>query len=235
VARPQIECHGGKGPFPDGNQPGETLMNNHTEDRDDFPEEEGQELEVARQALVQGDYRSALDHLEDYLEDYPLDVEALILAALAAAHLGDIAKAAGLYGLVLRLDPGNGTAHHSFGMLLEEVGRFEEALAHFHRARDLQPDFPEIYIHTGNVLDHLGRTEEALLQYDEALQHLADEGAVYYNRARIFARRGKVRLALRDLRQAAESDSRYLEAARKDASFDAVRNSSSFRRLLAVG
>ncbi|MEZ4600324.1 MAG: tetratricopeptide repeat protein [Syntrophotaleaceae bacterium] len=208
-------------------------MNNHTEDQDDYIEDEGHQLEAGRQAIEQGDYSAALEYLEEYLEEHPLDVETLILAALAAAHLGDSAKAAALYGLVLRLDPGNGTAHHSFGMLLEEVGHFDEALAHFHRARELQPDFPEIYIHTANVLDRLGRTEEALLQYDEALQHLADEGAVYYNRARIFARRGKVRLALRDLRQAAESDRRYLEAARKDASFDAVRNSSSFRRLLA--
>jgi tetratricopeptide (TPR) repeat protein len=208
-------------------------MNSRNDDHDIFFEEGSNSLEEAHQAIETGDYHTALERLEDYLEEHPLDGEALILAALAAAQQGDKAKAAGLYSLVLRLDPRNGTAHHSFGILLEELGRFEEALAHFCQARDLQPDFPEIYIHTGNVLDHLGRTEEALLQYDEALQHLADEGAVYYNRARVFARRGKVRLALRDLRQAAESDSRYLDAARNDASFDAVRNSSSFRRLLA--
>jgi len=171
-------------------------MNSHNDDNDDFPGEEGQELENAHQALELGDYQEALELLEDYLEEHPLDVEAMTLGAMAASHQGDAAKSAALYRLILRLDPENATAHHYFGVLLEGLGRYEEAISHLLRARDLQPDFPEIYLHAGHVLDHLGRAEEALNLYDEALLRLPDEALVYFSRGCVLNRLGRYREAL---------------------------------------
>jgi tetratricopeptide (TPR) repeat protein len=78
----------------------------------------------------------------------------------------------------------------------------------------------------------LERFDEALHCFDAVLPRSENDPSAFYNRACVFARRGQVQLALRALKQAAGVDSSFLDAARSDASFDGVRDSRSFRRLL---
>ncbi len=155
--------------------------------------EEGQAdvLEIAQVALEQERYEIALELAEDYLEEAPLDTDAMNLCAVAAAHLDDSVKAEALYSKALLLDPGNGSVHHNYGVLLERQGRYPEAVSHFRRSLELQPDFPEAYINLGNALDELGKPEEALDLYLEAVRRLPDNADAFYNLGYVLNRLGR--------------------------------------------
>lgn len=161
-----------------------------------FSDDERDLLEMAQLAFQQGDLSHALELGEAWLEDHPLDVNAMHLCALAAAGLGDEPKALALYRKALRLEPGDGPLHHNLGALLERRREYAQALFHLRRALQLQPDFPEIYINLGNVLDALGQGEEALDMYREARRRLPETTDVYFNEGCTLNRLGRYREAL---------------------------------------
>ncbi|MGE4544882.1 MAG: tetratricopeptide repeat protein [Pedobacter sp.] len=166
-------------------------MNDDFDDYPFFSDEERDLLEMAQVAFQQGDLVHALELGEAWLEDHPLDVEAMHLCALAAAGQGDESKAMALYRKALRFEPAHGTLHHNIGALLERRKDYVNALYHLRRALELQPDFPEIYMNLGNVLDALGQSEEALAMYQEALRRLPDTDDVYFNQGCTLNRMGR--------------------------------------------
>ncbi len=166
-------------------------MNDEFDDYPIFSDEERDLLEMAQLAFQQGDLVHALELGEAWLEEHPLDVEAMHLCALAAAGQGDESKAMALYRKALRFEPAHGTLHHNIGALLERRKEYEQALYHLKRALELQPDFPEIYMNLGNVYDALGRSEEALAMYREALRRLPETDDVYFNQGCTLNRLGR--------------------------------------------
>ena len=171
-------------------------MNDEFDDYPFFSDEERDLLEMAQVAFQQGDLVHALELGEAWLEDHPLDVEAMHLCALAAVGQGDESKAMALYRKALRFEPAHGTLHHNIGALLERRKDYVNALYHLRRALELQPDFPEIYLNLGNVLDALGQSEEALVMYQEALRRLPDTDDVYFNRGCTLNRMGRYQESL---------------------------------------
>ncbi|MEQ8961479.1 MAG: tetratricopeptide repeat protein [Coleofasciculus sp. C2-GNP5-27] len=67
------------------------------------------------------------------------------------------------------------------GVTLSELGRYEEALAHYDQAISLQPDFYQAWCNRGGVLNELGRNEEALINLDQAISLLPDSYQVCLN------------------------------------------------------
>jgi tetratricopeptide (TPR) repeat protein len=172
-------------------------MDEEFDDLDDFFEDEDDErLELAQMALDRGENETALDLIEEYLEDHPFDVEALNICAVAATNLEDEIKALGLYQKALRMDPKNGAIHHNYGVLLDRLGRRELAQIHLRKALEYQPDFPEAYVNLGNVLDEMGETAEALAMYDEALKRRPDSADAYFNKGHALNRMGRYAEAL---------------------------------------
>jgi len=60
-------------------------------------------------------------------------------------------------------------AHNDLGALLLQMGRLDEAIAHFRRALEISPNLIEAYNNLGMALMRSGRTEEALAEYNRAL------------------------------------------------------------------
>ncbi|WP_305045720.1 tetratricopeptide repeat protein [Geoalkalibacter sp.] len=173
-------------------------MEEEYDDLDDYfdDEEEDDRLELAQMALDRGESETALDLVEEYLEDHPFDVDALNICAVAATNLEDEIKALALYRKALRLDPKNGAIHHNYGVLLDRLERRAEAQVHLRKALEYQPDFPEAYVNLGNVLDELGETAEALAMYDEALKRRPDSADAYFNKGHALNRLGRYAEAL---------------------------------------
>ena len=174
-----------------------------------FLEEKGsddkiEKLRSAHLALHRGQYRDALELAQEALENHPLDLDSLNLAAVAAFNLNDTAMASALFQKALIFDPDNGGTHHHYGVLLERDGKLEKALDHFLRCTELQPDFPESYIHIGNVLDLLKREKEAVEYYKRALLRLPANPENYFQRGYLFNRLGNYSEALTSFRQALE-------------------------------
>lgn len=172
-------------------------MDEEFDDLDDFfDDEEDERLELAQMALDRGENETALDLIEEYLEDHPFDTEALNICAVAATNLDDELKALALYRKALHMDPKNGAIHHNYGVLLDRLGHREQAQIHLRKALEYQPDFPEAYVNLGNVLDELGETAQALAMYDEALKRRPDSADAYFNKGHALNRLGRYAEAL---------------------------------------
>ena len=67
-----------------------------------------------------------------------------------------------LLQVAMRTDPRAGIVHHELGFLKLVAGRFEEAIADYKRARELDADLPYVEQHLGRALTFAGRWSEAL-------------------------------------------------------------------------
>jgi tetratricopeptide (TPR) repeat protein len=70
----------------------------------------------------------------------------------------------------LELSPNYATAHHWYAILLDRVGRQEEALVRIRRAQELDPLSATINAYVGGMLRKLGRFDEALAQYKKVIE-----------------------------------------------------------------
>jgi TolB-like protein len=83
------------------------------------------------------------------------------------APLERLDEAERLLQAALVSDPLSAIVHDQLGFLKLVAGRNEEALAHFTRARVLDPDLPFLNQHIGRALTFAGRIPEALAFWDE--------------------------------------------------------------------
>ena len=78
--------------------------------------------------------------------------------------------------------PDYAEALYNRGNTLQELKRFEEALASYDRALAVRPDYAEALYNRGNTLKELKRFEEALASYDRALTVRPDYAEALSNR-----------------------------------------------------
>jgi Tfp pilus assembly protein PilF len=89
-------------------------------------------------------------------------------------------------------------AFYNRGLDLQNLGRYEEAIASYDRALELRSDFFAAYLNRANVLQMLKRYDEALTSYDRALE-------LRLNSAAAFSNRGSALQALRRYQEALAS------------------------------
>jgi uncharacterized protein (TIGR02466 family) len=104
---------------------------------------------------------------------------------------GDLLRAEAAYRRAIAIAPMYFDAHFNLGIVLEAMGRPEEARDTYKSALDIQPDFLPAYLNTGNALKSLGKFDEALDYYRWVLEvepdnvdALNNTGAVYYELTR---------------------------------------------------
>jgi tetratricopeptide (TPR) repeat protein len=120
---------------------------------------------------------------QQVLAAQPGHFDSLHLVGVIAMQRGNHARAVLQIDVALERDPDNVPALNNRGNALNELERFDEALASFDRALSLRPDLAETHCNRGNTLNELGRFAEALSSYDQALAHHRDHAAAYGNRA----------------------------------------------------
>jgi TolB-like protein/DNA-binding winged helix-turn-helix (wHTH) protein/Tfp pilus assembly protein PilF len=70
----------------------------------------------------------------------------------------------------LALDPNDVHAHYTYGLLLCQLGRFPEAIAHMESADELDPLAPAIQMNFARILYRARRFDDALRRLDRALE-----------------------------------------------------------------
>jgi protein O-mannosyl-transferase len=93
-------------------------------------------------------------------------------------------------GLLLS-DVGRAAAHNYLGIALSELGRYDDAKAHFAEGTVLRPDDAAAQWHFGNTLAALGRAPEAIAHYREAIELKPESAAAHYNLAKALADLGR--------------------------------------------
>lgn len=111
-------------------------------------------LERGRQAMAQGDYEAAIEHLTALTDHAPDFAEGWNALATAYFQAGDFGPSIADIRRTLALNPKHFGALAGFGIILEELGRDKQALEIYHAALAIHP-------HLQGVLDGIKRLEDA--------------------------------------------------------------------------
>jgi tetratricopeptide (TPR) repeat protein len=88
--------------------------------------------------------------------------------------------------------PHNPRAHTSMGLALAAHERLDEAIAEYHQALDIKPDFFKADVNLGVVLRDEGRLPEAISHLERALKAEPDVAQIHYNLALALVDAGRI-------------------------------------------
>jgi tetratricopeptide (TPR) repeat protein len=108
--------------------------------------------------------------------------EACVLA-LQEQSRGNFQAASDIYDLVLARAPDCAEAHNNRGAVLQQMSRYEEALASYTQAIKLKPGYANAHYNRGSTLKQMKRYEDALASYDQAIALKPDHAEAHNNRA----------------------------------------------------
>jgi tetratricopeptide (TPR) repeat protein len=133
---------------------------------------------------------------------------ALLLALSAAAYrqAGFWQNSERLWSRTLAQAPENYVALSNLALVLQEQGRFDEALELLYRARSVAPDRAEIYCNIGDLLARKGRLEEALPHLREAVAIRPQLAQAQYNLGNVLMKLARLDEALVPLQRAVAED-----------------------------
>ncbi len=124
------------------------------------------------------------------------------LAWVKYRYEGDWFGAETDYNWAIGLNPSYAIAHHWYGALLRDMGRFDEALTELERARDLNPFSLAINTSLGYLYFFARQYDQAIVQCQQALQMDPDFHWAYDVMALSRLQRGEFEEALEDLKRA---------------------------------
>lgn len=104
----------------------------------------------------QGRYSQAESELAGDLRD----LKSMILLARTLANQGKLTDALHWCEKALSIEKLHSGCHYLYASILEEQGRFDEAVMALNKARYLDPDFVLAHFSLGNLMQRLGRPEE---------------------------------------------------------------------------
>jgi len=113
----------------------------------------------------------------------------------------------------LAKNPNCWMAHNNFGLVLDQEGRIDEAIAHYHKAMEIRANGAEFYNNLGNALVHKGQIDEAIAQYQRTVEIDPNYARAYNNLGDVLSqKKGRIDEGILKYQQALEIDPTYVEA-----------------------
>ena len=94
---------------------------------------------------------------------------------------------------------------NNLGAALQERGRLDDAIAHYRRATELEPDYAPAYNNMGTALRAQGLVEQAIASYRHAIDAMVDYPDAHYNLANALMDQQRASDAVQHLRIAARA------------------------------
>jgi len=117
-----------------------------------------------------------------------------------------------LWRTTIARNPGCSMAYNNLGHLLLRRGQADEALVHFQKAIDSDPDNAEAHESLGTVLLKRGRVDEAMSQLQQAVAIQPAHSEPHYNLGNILLQKGRVDEAIAEFEKALDWQPDYLVA-----------------------
>jgi tetratricopeptide (TPR) repeat protein len=95
----------------------------------------------------------------------------------------------GMWNEVAEQRPDNARAHVNIGVLLEQEGKVEEAIAEYRIALAVEPDYSDAHFNLGVALVRLNRVDEAEQAFRDAIRLLPGDAPAHVNLANLLYRR----------------------------------------------
>jgi len=118
----------------------------------------------------------------------------------------------GLNEYLLARAPGSAEVHTNLGVALAERGRAAEAITHFRRAVELDPDHVRAYNNLGCLLAEEGRLAEAQAQFQSAIRLRPGDAEAHFNLGNVLSQQRRFPEAAAEYRRAVESRGHYARA-----------------------
>ncbi|MCE0497749.1 MAG: tetratricopeptide repeat protein, partial [Methylacidiphilales bacterium] len=97
-------------------------------------------------------------------------------------------------------------ANYNLGLILFQKGRGDEAIAHYQKALEINPNYAEAHNNLGNALFQKGQVDEAIGQYQKALEIDSNFSLACNNLGFALAQKGRVDEAIGQYQKALEID-----------------------------
>ncbi|MHC4738665.1 MAG: tetratricopeptide repeat protein [Planctomycetota bacterium] len=101
-----------------------------------------------------------------------------------------------LFEHTLKVTKNNFTMHYNYGYMLSTQGRFADAVMHFDKALQINPQYHDAYNNKGLALLELGEIDKAIECFNEVLKLKPDFHRAHNNLGMAFYRMGKTDLAI---------------------------------------
>lgn len=157
-------------------------------------------------------HAEALARFEQSDRVHPGRSETLIGKALCFQALMQREEAVANYAMALGIDAKNYVARNNMGVVLLDIGRFEEAAAHFRKVTEARPDVVKAFSNLGLALTHLKRFDEALAVFDRAVKLDANFAEAINNRGNALRQLDRAEQALADFDRAIALKPDYADA-----------------------
>jgi predicted O-linked N-acetylglucosamine transferase (SPINDLY family) len=132
--------------------------------------------------------------------------------ALAHHVKGELSKAESLYRSILERNPGHADSMHFLGVIAQQMGRHEIAVALISDSIKLKSSKVEAHFNLGISLFNLGRYEEAIETYTRAIELKGDWPEAYGNLGNAMKAKGRIDEAITSYRRALQLNPRFADA-----------------------
>jgi tetratricopeptide (TPR) repeat protein len=117
-----------------------------------------------------------------------------------------------LWAHTLACTSDNFVGHHGLGQALFEMGREDEAIAHYQQALQINPGYAVAHYNLGIALFRKGKVDEAIAHYQQALQIKPDYAEAHNNLGGVLLQEGDVDEAIAHLQKALQINPNNAEA-----------------------
>lgn len=179
---------------------------------------------TAKEAFIEGDYTTAEPLLQQALLKSNRDPEIYQMLATLAYDRGQFNKAIKTFKKALEVDPGYTDASVGLSIILNDLGRYDEAKSVFNKAQKLLDEskknedpfimgkISEKHLELGDLYFQIDRIEESLEQFFRAKKTISNPSKVILKIADCFVKTNKANRAIQELKEHLRDYPQHIEA-----------------------
>ena len=125
---------------------------------------------------------------------------------------GKDAVAIAEWGELVKEEPNDAPLQNNLAVALARAGRFEEAIPHYQKGLEINPQYYSIHNNLGMALFSTGRVDDAIREYEKGLEIYPDMAELHNNLGRALAQTGQLEEAVKHFERAVNIQPDYAEA-----------------------